>query len=123
MHDIYRRTRTSNTTPSQSVSTRTGAEQTSRTVPSFLDEFEVVRFGEPGPDGTVREIVSSGPDWHGRHGRRPDPRLGTDTRRLDIARASRKAQRRLRDQGRYAEADRLDASLLVWQMAHRPPSR
>jgi hypothetical protein len=89
MHDIYRRTHTSPTTPRHSASTRTGAERTSRTVPSFLGEFEAVRFGEPGPDGQVREIVSSGPDWRGRHGRRPDPRLGADRRRSDLRRAVR----------------------------------
>jgi hypothetical protein len=123
MHDIYRRTHTSPTTPRHSASARTGAERTSRTVHSFLGEFEVVRFGEPGPDGQVREIVCSGPDWRGRQGRRPDPKLNADRQRLEVPRIVRKAQRRLRTEGRYAEADHLEARLLVWQRAQRASSR
>lgn len=115
MHDIYRPKYKSPTTPAGFVSPRT----TPPTPPSNVEGSEVVRFGEAGPDGRVREIVSSGPDWRGRRGRRPDPKLTADRLRTEIPRAVRKAQERLRAEGRHAEADHLDTRLRRWLRAQR----
>lgn len=123
MHDIYRPRHTPATPRYGCIGTRAGVERPSRTVPSYLEEFEVVRFGEPGPDGQVREIVSSGPDWHGRQGRRPEPKLTADRQRVEVPRVVRKVQQRLRTEGRHAEADHLDTRLRLWQRAQWEPAR
>ena len=86
--------------------------------PAPAETHDLRRWVELDANGNSKPHVSSGPDWHGRYGRRPEPRLHGDERRIRVTRHARRLQEHYTEIGLHEVARRIGVRLHLWLQAH-----
>lgn len=76
------------------------------------------RWVELDAKGNTKPLVSSGPDWHGRYGRRPEPRLHGDERRIRVTRHALRIREHYTEIGLHEVARRVGLRLQQWLQTH-----